>query len=502
MAESKARRNAIATTRAQDFPEWYQLVVKGADLADASPVRGCMIIRPWGMGIWERIQKGLDRRIQETGHENCYFPLLIPLSFFEKEAEHVEGFAKEMAVVTHHRLESRDGRLVPAGELDEPLVIRPTSETLVGEAFVRWIGSYRDLPLKVNQWANVMRWEMRTRTFLRTSEFLWQEGHTAHASAEEAMEETRLMAGVYREFAEGVLGMPVVAGEKPAHERFPGAENTLCIEAMMQDGKALQAGTSHFLGQRFAKSAGIRFQTAEGGLEHAWTTSWGVSTRLIGGVVMTHGDDDGLRLPPRIAPSQIAIVPVARGDEGRAAIDAHIDSLDRALRAASWDGEPVRARVDRRQMASADKKWDWVRKGAPLVVEIGARDAASGGVFWTRRDDGSKGTSPSVEAFAASVPDLLSSIQDALSRQAGERMEARTIVARTRAEIVDALSIEDASTRPFVRALWAPGAEGMEILDSVKASVRCLPDERRLDGGACALTGAAGAVEAVLARSY
>jgi prolyl-tRNA synthetase len=296
------------------FPDWYQAIVREADLAEVSPTRGAMIIKPWGYGVWERIQQTLDRRIKETGHENCYFPLFIPLSFFAKEAQHVEGFAKEMAVVTHHRLKSVDGKLVPDPDarLEEPLVVRPTSETIIGDALSRWIKSHRDLPVLINQWANVVRWEMRTRLFLRTSEFLWQEGHTAHATGEEGREETLKMLEVYREFSETVLAMPVVAGEKPENERFPGADKTYSIEAMMQDGKALQAGTSHDLGTHFAEAQNIRFQNSAGELVHCHTTSWGVSTRLIGGVIMTHGDDDGLRLPPAIAPRQVVIVPMLR----------------------------------------------------------------------------------------------------------------------------------------------------------------------------------------------
>ncbi len=304
-------KHALPVARAENFPEWYQSVVDGADLAETSPVRGCMIIKPWGWGIWELIQASLDKSIKETGHENCYFPLFIPMSFIAQEASHVEGFAKEMAVVTHHRLKAVDGKLGvdPELALEEPLVVRPTSETIIGDAFRRWVASYRDLPILINQWANVVRWEMRTRMFLRTSEFLWQEGHTAHADRAEALDETLKMLEVYRTLAEDVLAMPVMVGEKPENERFPGADNTFSIEAMMQDGKALQAGTSHYLGKNFAKAQNIRFQSASGDLEFCHTTSWGVSTRLIGGVIMTHGDDDGLRLPPKSRPSRSSSCP-------------------------------------------------------------------------------------------------------------------------------------------------------------------------------------------------
>ena len=308
---AKQAKHAISPTRDEDYPQWYQAIVKAGDLAEASDVRGCMVIKPWGYAIWENIQAGLDKMFKDTGHQNAYFPLFIPLRFLEKEAEHVEGFAKECAVVTHHRLEpGPDGGLVPAGKLDEPLVVRPTSETIIGATFARWVQSYRDLPLLINQWANVVRWEMRTRVFLRTTEFLWQEGHTAHATEQEAQEETDCMLNVYATFAEEHMAMPVIQGEKPEGERFPGAVKTLCIEAMMQDRKALQAGTSHFLGQNFSRAQEIKFQDQNGEEVFAWTTSWGVSTRLVGALLMTHSDDDGLVLPPKLAPQQVVILPI------------------------------------------------------------------------------------------------------------------------------------------------------------------------------------------------
>jgi hypothetical protein len=324
---AKPPRHAISPTRQEDYAQWYQQVIRAADLAEASPVRGCMVIKPWGYAIWENMQRVLDRMFKETGHQNAYFPLFIPMSFLEKEAEHVEGFAKECAVVTHYRLQhGPDGRLVPAGPLEEPLVVRPTSETIVGAMYAKWIQSYRDLPVLINQWANVVRWEMRTRMFLRTTEFLWQEGHTAHATEQEALEETHRMLDVYATFAQDYLAMPVIRGEKTAGERFPGAIRTLSIEAMMQDRKALQAGTSHFLGQNFARAQEIKFQDPHGQEVYAWTTSWGVSTRLVGALLMTHSDDDGLVLPPRIAPLHVVILPiyrlslrldhVLRGDDG------------------------------------------------------------------------------------------------------------------------------------------------------------------------------------------
>ncbi|MFA7588656.1 MAG: aminoacyl--tRNA ligase-related protein, partial [Novosphingobium sp.] len=329
-----AIRHALTVTRDADFALWYQEVISEAEMAEESGVRGCMVIKPWGYGIWERIQKLMDERIKAAGVDNCYFPLFIPLSYFAKEAEHVEGFAKEMAVVTHHRLiGDGKGGLVPDPEakLEEPLIVRPTSETVIGAAMARWVQSWRDLPLLTNQWANVVRWEMRTRMFLRTSEFLWQEGHTAHADRDDAMAETLRALEMYRSFAEDVLAMPVIAGEKPENERFPGAVATYSIEAMMQDGKALQAGTSHYLGTGFAEAAGIRYQDKEGGQQFCHTTSWGTSTRMIGGVIMTHGDDDGLRVPPAIAPHQIVILPMLRDTPEDEALLSYCEDLRRAL---------------------------------------------------------------------------------------------------------------------------------------------------------------------------
>ncbi|MGI9428707.1 MAG: aminoacyl--tRNA ligase-related protein, partial [Bythopirellula sp.] len=327
---AKPPKNAISPTRAENYPEWYQQVVKAADLAETSDVRGCMVIKPWGYAIWENIQRQLDAMFKATGHENAYFPLFIPMSFLEKEAEHVEGFAKECAVVTHHRLEP-DGagglQPAPSAQLEEPLIVRPTSETIIGATFARWLTSYRDLPILINQWANVVRWELRTRMFLRTAEFLWQEGHTVHATKQEALDETRLILDMYAQFAEEHMAMPVIKGEKTEGERFPGAEQTYSIEAVMQDRKALQAGTSHFLGQNFAKAQEIKFQNQQGQEVYAWTTSWGVSTRLVGGLIMTHSDDDGLVLPPRLAPKHVVVLPLYRSEDERAPVLEYCNSL-------------------------------------------------------------------------------------------------------------------------------------------------------------------------------
>src|SRR5687768_17259892 len=372
---STSPRTAIAPTRDENYAEWYQQVIRAADLAENSAVRGCMVIKPWGYSLWENMQRTLDDMFKATGHQNAYFPLFIPLSFLQKEAAHVEGFAKECAVVTHHRLEAGpDGKLRPAGELEEPLIVRPTSETIIGDAFSRWVQSYRDLPLLINQWCNVVRWEMRTRMFLRTAEFLWQEGHTAHATKEEAVEETMRMLEVYATFVEQHLALPVIRGKKTDSERFPGAVDTYCIEAMMQDRKALQAGTSHFLGQNFARASGIKFQDKDEKEQHAWTTSWGMSTRLIGALIMAHGDDDGLVVPPRVAPTHVVVLPIYRDDAGRQRVLAYCDELARALRAERYEDRPVEVEIDDRDLRGGEKSWSWIKRGVPLRVEVGPRD--------------------------------------------------------------------------------------------------------------------------------
>lgn len=389
---AKKAKKAISPTRAEDYPEWYQQVIRAADLAEMAPdVRGCMVIKPWGYAIWERIQGVLDQMFKDTGHENAYFPIFIPLRYLEKEAQHVEGFAKECAVVTHHRLEiDPDGRLVPTSMLPEPYVVRPTSETIIGATYASWVQSYRDLPILINQWANVVRWELRPRMFLRTVEFLWQEGHTVHATKEEAIDETLNMLDVYADFAENHMAMPVIRGEKTAGERFPGAVATYCIEAMMQDRKALQAGTSHFLGQNFSQAQQIKFQDQNGKEQYAWTTSWGVSTRLVGGLIMTHSDDDGLLLPPRLAPVHVVILPVVRGDADQSKVAAHCHSLKRELETRQFHGEPIRVKIDDRDLGGGAKVWQYIKQGVPLRVELGPRDIAENKVFLGRRDSSEK----------------------------------------------------------------------------------------------------------------
>ncbi len=502
-------KNAISPTRAEDFPGWFQAVVKDAEVAELAHVRGSMVIRPWGYAIWELMRAELDRAIKATGAQNAYFPLFIPLSYLEAEAGHVEGFAKEMAVVTHHRLEADPddpGHLKPGGELSEPLIVRPTSETLIGKSFAKWINSYRDLPLMINQWANVVRWEMRPRVLLRTTEFLWQEGHTAHADELEAREEMLQMLGIYREFAESFLAMPVIAGEKSEDERFPGAETTLSIEAMMQDGKALQSGTSHYLGTSFAEAAEIEFSDRDGGRQLAHTTSWGVSTRLLGALIMSHSDDDGLRLPPAVAPSQVVVVPILRGDQA-AEVEAAAEALVAELRDRSFGGAPIRASVDKRDRGPADKRWEWVRKGVPLVVELGPRDLAEGVVALRRRTDlEAKPESVPREGLAAGIEAMLEEIQRGYFEAAAARLESRT--ARDIADLGDfrrwfEVDDGDSTQGGFVRAPWSEAPESLGVLEELKASVRCLPLDQHLpDGARCVLTGEPAKVEAIFARAY
>ncbi len=503
------QQNAISPTREQDYPEWYQQVVKAADLAEISAVRGCMIIKPWGYAIWELIQQTLDRMFKETGHQNAYFPLFIPLSFLEKEAEHVEGFAKECAVVTHHRLESDgQGGLRPTGELEEPLIVRPTSETIIGASFAKWVQSWRDLPLLINQWANVVRWEMRPRIFLRTAEFLWQEGHTAHATKDEAVEETRRMLDVYATFAEQYLALPVIKGEKTAGERFPGAVDTYCIEAMMQDRKALQAGTSHFLGQNFSRAQEIKFQNPSGEVEFAWTTSWGVSTRLIGALIMTHSDDDGLVLPPRLAPQQVVILPVTRTEEERAAVLDYCRGLEQQLAASDYHGQKIRVHLDARDMRGGEKNWYHVKRGVPLRVEIGPREMAAGNICYARRDKGPKETTIiSRDAFAATAAALLDEVQQSLFDRALKHRVENTRPIDNQAEFIRYFTPKN-EDKPEMHGGFAishvddtdPAVQ--EKLKELKVTVRCLPLSDSPTSGTCIFSGKPLTRQAILAKAY
>ncbi len=509
-------RHALSVKREDDFAAWYQAVVSEADLAEESGVRGCMVIKPWGYGIWERIQRLMDDRIKATGHENCYFPIFIPLSNFEREADHVEGFAKEMAVVTHHRLiADGTGKLIPDPEakLEEPLVVRPTSETIIGDAMSRWVQSWRDLPLLTNQWANVVRWEMRTRMFLRTSEFLWQEGHTAHADAAEAKEHTKRMLEVYRACAEEDLAMPVIAGEKPENERFPGAVETWSIEAMMQDGKALQAGTSHYLGTNFAEASNIRYQDRDGGQQLCHTTSWGVSTRLIGGVIMTHGDDDGLRVPPAIAPWQVVILPMLRDKPEDEALLAYCEELQAQIAGQSALGERVRVLLDKKPGKAAAKRWDWVRKGAPVIIEVGGRDMEAGNVSLLRRDalwaDNGKPdfTTPSRDEAAAGIGAMLEEIQHGLFKEAQDRRDANITRSISSMEALTAFYAENTKFPGWVEVQWSkPTGDALEKvveqLKALKLTIRNVPIGAKAADGLCIFTGEPAVERIFVAKAY
>jgi len=506
---AKNPKTAITPTRAEDYNEWYQKIVRAADFAELSGVRGCQILKAWGYGVWERMQHDLDHRFKETGHENYYFPLYIPLSYFQREADHVEGFAKEMAIVTHHRLKKdADGRLVPDGELEEPLIIRPTSETIIGESMAKWIQSYRDLPLLLNQWANVSRWEMRPRILLRTAEFLWQEGHTAHETRQDAMDETLKMLEVYRAFCEDVLALPVVTGEKIAAERFPGAVNTYCIEAMMQDGRALQAGTSHYLGHSFAKACGIQFQSRDGKLEHVHTTSWGVSTRLLGALVMTHGDDNGMKTPPRVAPHQVVIIPVLREDSAKDPILTACEQLRSEILNETLDGAPLRVKVDARDIAGSEKRWDWIKKGAPLIVEIGPKDIASDQVCVTRRDKLEEGKRFLPRgAFIGQAGHELASIQKSLFDSAAafrSKRMARDVADWAAFEAYFSKDEENGFTgsQGFVRAKWCGDEASLAKLEPLGVTVRCIPFDQDGKEGVCVLTGKPTTQEVIFARAY
>ncbi|RMG99892.1 MAG: proline--tRNA ligase [Deltaproteobacteria bacterium] len=494
---------ARITPRAEDYPKWYQDVVREADLAEpAKVVKGCMVIKPHGYAIWEKIQRELDNRFRATGHENAYFPLLVPQSFIQKEAEHVEGFAPELAVVTHAGGE----------ELEEPYVIRPTSETIIGHFFAKWISSYRDLPLLLNQWANVMRWELRTRLFLRTTEFLWQEGHTAHATHEEAMEEVLRILHLYGDFAEGHMAMPVVRGRKTASEKFAGALESYCIEAHMQDGKALQAGTSHDLGQNFGKAFDVRFQNEAGELDYVWQTSWGVSTRLIGGLVMTHSDDDGLVLPPRLAPIHCVIVPIYRNDEQRARVLEAAETLRRELSAIDLSEPDARYRdflevvIDDRDMRPGAKFYHWERRGVPLRIELGPKDLEKDQVCTKLRVDtpvqSGKAFVPRAE-FVATARKLLVDFQDALLARAREFQARDTVVIDTWDDFVAAFAGEKSV---FAWCHWdgTPETEAA-IKEATKATIRCipLPGQGPDDGpGTCIKSGRPSAGRVLMAKAY
>ncbi len=469
-----------------------------------SPVRGCMVIKPWGYALWENIQHDLDKRFKETGHVNAYFPLLIPLSYLEKEAEHVEGFAKECAVVTHHRLvPDGKGGLTPDGELEEPLIIRPTSETIIGESYAKWVKSYRDLPILINQWANVMRWEMRTRMFLRTSEFLWQEGHTAHATSIEAINETLMILDLYAKFAEEFLAIPVIKGEKPCFERFPGAVNTYTIEAMMQDRKALQAGTSHFLGQNFAKASGIEFLDKDGELKNAWTTSWGVSTRLIGGLIMTHSDDDGLITPPRIAPQQIVILPIFRNEDEEAQVLIYCNNLKKQLMKHVFHDDNLRVHVDNRDIRGGERMWQWVKKGVPIRVEIGPKDIEKNGLMMARRDAPVKNKEfITAEDFSAKASSILEEIQKNIFNRALKYRDENIVELNSLNEFNEFFSDELNLDKGFVSCYAIDDPKIEDFIKPLKVTARCIPIEQKDVNGQCIFTGETVGKKMIFAKSY
>ena len=507
-----AAKTAITPRRDEDFPEWYQQVVRAAEMAEPSDVRGCMVIRPWGYGIWENMQRQLDVMFKATGHRNAYFPLFIPLSYFEREAAHVKGFAKECAVVTHSRLEvNAEGKMVPGSPLSEPLVVRPTSETIIGASYAKWVQSYRDLPILINQWANVVRWEMRPRVFLRTTEFLWQEGHTVHETEAEARGETRQMLNVYEEFVRDHLAIPVFSGEKSESERFPGAVQTLCIEAMAQDRKAIQGGTSHFLGQNFSRASGIQFQSRTGTQEFGWTTSFGMSTRVIGTIIMAHADDDGLVLPPRIAPIHIVILPITPKEETRARVLEAATKFARELRALRYFGAPIEVEIDQRDLGGGLKNWEWIKKGVPLRVELGPRDLESGNVAMSRRDQPVKAKEfvPASEFVDRAVA-LLDSIQQNLFERAKQFRDAHTRMIDSKEEFYDFFTPKNAAKPEihggFVRAHWNGSREVEEqIKNDLKVTIRCIPlDDPAAppETGTCPFSGEASLRRVIWGKSY
>jgi len=485
------------TTRAQDYSQWYNEIIQGAGLAESSGVRGCMVIKPYGYAIWEKMQAELDRMFKETGHENAYFPLFIPKSYLSKEADHVEGFAKECAVVTHYRLKQADdgkGVIVdPAARLEEELIVRPTSETIIWDTYRKWIQSYRDLPILVNQWANVVRWEMRTRLFLRTAEFLWQEGHTAHATKKEALDETEQMINIYSKFAKDFMAMPVIIGLKSANERFAGAEETYCIEALMQDGKSLQAGTSHFLGQNFAKAFDVKYTTKEGKQEYVWATSWGVSTRLMGALVMTHSDDYGLVLPPKLAPYQVVIVPIYKGNQQLEQVTTEAQRIKNLLEA-----KGISVKFDNRDTHKPGWKYaEYELKGVPLRLALGARDLHEQTIEVFRRDTLQKQTY-NVSGIEDRVKNLLDDIQENLYNKAFDFRKKNTFIADSREDFIELIN-----KGGFVYAHWDGTSETEELIkQQTKATIRCIPLGIEEESGVCLFTQKPSKTRVLFAKNY
>lgn len=492
------KKTGITPTRSENYSEWYQQVIRSADLAENSPVRGCMIIKPWGYQIWETLHDKLDAAFKATGHKNAYFPLFIPVSFLQKEVEHVTGFAKECAVVTHSRLKlNEQNQLEPSSPLEEPLIVRPTSETIIGESFSHWIQSYRDLPLLINQWANVVRWEMRTRLFLRTSEFLWQEGHTAHATAEEAREETLRMLEIYRKTIEEDMAIPVMIGEKTASERFPGAVSTYTLEGMMQDRKALQLGTSHFLGQNFSKAMGIKFVDTDSVTKYAWTTSWGVTTRLIGALIMVHSDDDGLVMPPRIANCHAVILPIIHDVGQKARIEDYCEKLKQKLQGMKWYS-PLSIQIDYRDMRGGEKRWQWIKKGACCIIEVGIKEVENDVVTLTWRDHLQKETLP-VNTFV----DQFTSGLNLMQKRLFERACAFRNSSMKRIDTLEEFYSFFKGNGGFALVYWSedPSSEA-KIKEELKVTVRCLPEKFNGEKGKCLFTGKENCPLAIFSKAY
>ena len=484
------------TSREVDYSKWYNELVVMADLAQHSDVKGCMVIKPYGYAIWEKMRDALDKMFKETGHQNAYFPLFIPKSYLSKEASHIEGFAKECAVVTHYRLKTQDGEVIvdPDAKLEEELIIRPTSETIIWNTYRGWIQSYRDLPILINQWANVVRWEMRTRLFLRTAEFLWQEGHTAHSTAQEAIAETEKMLDVYADFAENWMAMPVIKGKKSANERFAGALDTLCIEALMQDGKALQAGTSHFLGQNFAKAFDVKFATKEGQQEYVWATSWGVSTRLMGALIMTHSDDKGLRLPPKLAPIHVVIVPIYKGVEQIDGIYQKVKPMMDELKAL---GYTVKFDDDDTKR-SGWKFAEYELKGVPVRIAVGQRDLENGTLEVARRDNGEK-SSIAMDGAAQHIHNLLNEIQTTMLEESKKFRNANITEVNSYEEFKEVLETKGG----FIAAHWDGTSETEErVKNETKATIRCIPLDQKLEDGFCMVTGKPSTGRVLYAKAY
>lgn len=501
---TKKKKNALSVTRNENYSKWYLEVIKEAELADSSSVRGCMVIKPWGYGIWENIRSILDRKFKKIDVQNAYFPMFIPLNFFSKEANHVDGFAKECAVVTHYRLKASDGRIAPDSEalLSEPLVVRPTSETIIGDSFQKWIKSYRDLPLIINQWANVVRWEHETKPFLRTTEFLWQEGHTAHASEKDAIDQALKIADLYKKFIEKVLAIPLFVGEKSPGEKFAGAEKSFTFEAMMQDGKALQSGTSHYLGQNFSKAFDIKFLDKDQTSKLVYTTSWGLTTRLIGALIMVHSDDNGLKIPPRIASKQVVIIPLTKGKDSDSEVLEYAKKIERLLGKQNFKRAPLTVFLDKRDMKSVEKVWESIKKGIPLRIEIGEKELRQKEFEVIRRDDLEKKIKVAEERLPTAIPEMLSNMQQDFFKKALEYRDSLVQKNITTFEEFSAHFKKEEGPHGFVMAKWCGDPETEKILKDMKVTIRCIPFEQSNSEGKCVLTGKPAVTDAIFAKSY